>query len=464
MKDLLISLNSNTLRVSLCSPQGCAGFFQELPDSVVNDSQILNVEAFTQQLIDLSSSLLPIKHKPDSLSFIVDSQDIILAFLTVTKNEDSSLEEQLTAEAIVKSPVPLEDLYFSYTKIAPFVYQFVGIKKDYLDSLLEVSNLWGVPIKAVVPWALLLPKALEQTSSAIFVGFFNNKHTVVLSELHGVYFAASYEKEKTEEEMLDLVEKLSLYNRTTPIKDIYTVNAAFTIGESYKVHPLLEEESFFGEEGYELHDLVLKATKKMPELLSSHVNVLNLLPLPEAVSRTKILVPIVGALVLVAFGGFFLLRGDVSNSARLVPSGSLSSSPDVLSEVSQAQDSSVEEAQVKEDSEENLTTGGTKGEAPTIADLIIRVENATEVNGAASRTQKLLEEKGYKVESIGTAPNQLELTQVLITAKMMPLKDELKLALGEKIPVEIVDELDELPSNEEYSHNVLIRLGKNSSI
>ncbi|HDQ88715.1 MAG TPA: LytR family transcriptional regulator [candidate division WWE3 bacterium] len=455
MKDLLISLDSNILKVSYCSPEGCAGFSQELPSNLVQDSKILNIEEFTEKLIELSSSLLPIKNKPDALTFLIGPQDVILSFLTISKGENS-VEERLVEATVSKIETPLENLYFSYNKIAPFVYQFVGIKKEFLDSFLEISSLWGVPIKSVVPWVLLLPKTLEDTSPAIFIGTFEDKHIVVLSELNGVYFASSYEKEKTDKELSDLVKKLSLYNRSTPIKNIYTVNSAFTIGGQYQVHPILSEDSYFEEESFEMHDIVLKVIKGSPDLLSSHVNMLNLLPLPE-VRSNKALVPVsAGMAVLVALviGGYFIfVRGD--STPPVVPSEVLSGS-DVTLEVPESTPSASPE--VEKETPPN-------GKVYTLKDMIIRVENATEVNGAAGRTKEFLESQDLTVESIGTAPNQLELTQVLITPDLMDLKEELKEVLGKNIPMGVVDTLEKLDSSdEEYSHNVLIRLGKDSSI
>jgi hypothetical protein len=451
MKDLLISLDSNILKVSYCGPEGCAGFSQKITAEIVQDSQILDVEKFTEKLIELSSSLLPIKNKPDALSFLVDPQDVILSFLTVSKSENS-LEEQLVEAAVSKIETPLEDLYFNYTKIAPFVYQFIGIRRTYMDSLLEVANLWGVPVRSVIPWVMLLPKTLKDSAPAIFIGAFEGRHTVALSELNGIYFASTYEEEKTDKELTDLVKQLSLYNRSTPIKNVYTVNSAFSIGGQYQVHPILEEESYFGEEGFEVHDLVLKVMKQMPDLLNSQVNMLGLLPLPEVRNKSKALVPMsIAVLLALLTGGYFIFRGNSGSSVALVPTSS-----EVLSEASVVPAESIPE--------ETPVTEETNGKVYTKDDLVIRVENATEVNGAAGRTQELLEGLGFKVESIGTAPNQLEQTQVLVTEKMMDLKDVIKEALSEDIPVGVVDVLDELDPNGEYSHNVLIRLGKDSSI
>lgn len=459
MKDLLISLDSNILKVSYCGPEGCAGFSQEMPLEIVQDTQIVDAEKFTEKLIDLSSSLLPLKKKPDALSFLVGSQDVTLAFLTVNKG-GNTIEEQLVEAAVSKIDIPLEDLYFSYTKIAPFVYQFIGIKKAYMDSLLEVANLWGVPIKSVVPWVLLLPKTLKESTSAIFVGSFENKHTVALSELNGIYFSSSYDEKKTDKELAELVKQLSFYNRATPIRSIYTINSTFSIGDSYQVHPILEKDNYFEQEGFETHDLLLKVMKGMPDLLNSQVNLLNLLPLPAVKSKSGILASIsaVILLTLLVGGYFFFFKGDSESPATLVPT-----SDDVLSETSTA--SSQVEAPSTEAPAQTETAPN--GKVYTKKDLVIRVENASEVNGAAARTKTLLEGLGFKVESVGTAPNQLELTQVLITENLMDLKGELKQALGDNIPIEVVDVLDELDSSskeEGYTHNVLIRLGKNSSI
>ncbi len=461
MKDLLISLDSNILKVSYCGPDGCAGFSQEISQDIVSDSKILNPELFARKLIELSSSLLPLKKKPDALTFIVPPENVLLAFHSVSKGE-TPVQDQLCAEASSKINVPLESLYFTHFKIAPFVYQFIGVDKDYLESLVKVSNLWGVPIRSVVPWVLLLPKTLPDSSPSIFVGNFDDKYIVALSELNGIYFSASYDEEKTEAEISDLVRKLSVYNRSSPIQNVYTVNASFSIGGAYKVHPILEQERYLGQEGFEIHDLTLRVLKDYPDILNSYINLLNLLPLPKVRAKTNSLVSASVAVSVVALllAGFFWGMPKFSKTASLIPVAD-----NVLGGETKTPESSLTETPTREhkvDSENSQVLK--KASQYTKKDMIIRIENASEVNGAAARTKALLEGLGYKVESIGTSSTQLESSQVLITKPLMELRDELKRDLGDKVPVSVVDTLDELSPNEEYSHNVLIRLGKDAKI
>lgn len=454
MKDLLISLDSNILKVSYCGPDGCAGFSQEISQDIVSDSRILNPELFAQKLIELSSSLLPLKKKPDALTFIVPPEDVLLSFHSVSKG-DTPVQDQLCAEASSKVNVPLESLYFTHLKIAPFVYQFIGVNKDYLETLIKVSNFWGVPIRSVVPWVLLLPKTLPDSSPAIFVGNFDNKYIVALSELNGIYFSNSFEEEKTEAEISDLVRKLSVYNRSSPIQNIYTVNASFSIGGAYKVHPILEQERYLGQEGFEVHDLTLRVLKDYPDILNSYINLLNLLPLPKVRTKTNSLVSASAGVLVVALllAGFFWGMPKFSKKASLVPVAS-----NVLGGETKVLESSSTKSSTKEIKENPTNPDNSKNL------VVIRVENATEVNGAAARTKALLESLGYKVESIGTSSTQLEFTQILITEQLMGVKDELKKDLDGKVPVKVVDVLDELSPDEEYSHNVLIRLGKDAKI
>ena len=169
MSNLLVSLNENTLKVSCFNSLGFKTKSVEVSKDVANDAAILDTPAFAQAVLESAKELLPPKDKDTVLNFLVEPEDIILKFILVNK-KDGDVTEQILAEIKLKlDGVALDGLYFSYVKIAPFVYQFVGVRKEVLEKHLEVSNLTGIPVQSVMPWVSLLPKFANSGVSSIFV-------------------------------------------------------------------------------------------------------------------------------------------------------------------------------------------------------------------------------------------------------------------------------------------------------
>lgn len=449
MRDLLISINSNNLKISYCGPEGCGGISSEISKEIVKDTKILDKERFTEDLISLSNEILPKGKKPDGLNFLLSPEDAYVSFITVNKN-DGELEEQIMSSIKEKIDVSIDDLYFSYSKIAPFVYQFVGISKDYMEDLMEVATLWGIPINAVIPWVLLLPKTLQDADPAIFVANIEDKHVVSLSELNGIYFASSYDKQKTSAELEELVKTLSVYNRKSPIKRIFTLNSSISLDNDYETLPVFKGEEKYLSEGFEVHELYLHILQNNRDLLTSCINLLNLLPLPEPSTLSTVMVPAALSILLVSvlFGGYLLFFQKSETDIESV-AGVASGEIETIEQTTPVENPEPEESQSSEESQELVKS-----------DLEIRVENAAGINGAAGRTQALLEESGYTVVSIDTAENMRETTQILISQEKQAFRDVLLEDLGENYPEAVTDILED----PEASYDVLILLGRNTTI
>jgi hypothetical protein len=458
MKDLLLSLDSNTIKAVFCGEQSCGTLSEDVSQDLVKGSRIVDPEAFTEYLVDLTSPLLPKNKKPTGLYYLVSPDDVELLFLTVNKG-DTDPQEQLVASAEERLQKSLEDYYFSFNKIAPFTYQFVAIRREFFESLLEVANIWGVPIKGVIPWPLLLPKSLDTAEPAIFISNQGDRQFVILSDLNGVYFASSYEKKADKKSLKELVSKLSIYNREAPIEKIYSLDSAFTIGAStYDTLPLLQQEDIYSlGEGFELHSVFLRAASADPSILDSSLNALSLLPLPEVKKHPVPVVPLVATLFMVGiiFGSYRLISAGITRPDPVM----VGDPADVLGEVVDVPQPATEVPDV--------VVENPASEVPVKEDLVVRIENGSGVNGAAGRTQIYLEEEGYTVESIGTAPNQIEVTQILVDEAFQDLRDLLKEDLTDITADPVFDVLEELSSDsleEGFEHNVLIILGQDSEI
>ena len=446
MRELLVSINSNNLKISYCGPEGCGGISSEISPEIVKGSQILDKERLTKDLVSLSNEILPKGKKPDGLNFLIGPEDFHVFFVSVNKN-DGDLDEQVISSVKAKLEVPLDDLYFSYTKIAPFVYQFVGVSQKYLDDLLDISNLWGVPTNAIVPWVSLLPKTLKDTDPAIFVASVEDKYVVSLSELNGIYFAQSYDAPQNPKELEKLVNALSVYNRKKPIKRIFTLNFSLKLKNGYDVLPVLDGGKTLLTEGFEIHELYLHILQENREILSSKINLLNSLPLPEPTTKSNALVPITAAIFLVGLlvGGYFLFFNKPQDSKEII-AGVSSEVGDLVVESTASEETTVNSLQdAKELDKEQL---------------VIRIENAAGITGAAGRTQDLLEEVGYSVASIDTADNMREITQILIKGDFSDYNESLLKDLGDSFPEVLTDVLED----SDVDYNVLILIGKNAEI
>src|SRR5260221_8216779 len=121
MSNLLVSLNENILKLSFSGAQGFKTKTLEIPKEVVNDSTILDVKLFSNALKQSITEIAQQKNGA-ALNFLIEPENVILKFILVNKR-DGDLEEQILTEIKSKlKDINLEDLYFSYIKIAPFVY------------------------------------------------------------------------------------------------------------------------------------------------------------------------------------------------------------------------------------------------------------------------------------------------------------------------------------------------------
>jgi hypothetical protein len=426
MQDLIISLNGNVLKITTLKDGEFRFVVKDVPKAAVKDSRILDV-AVINDLLEESLKELNIGSKNKSrLNFVVEPDEVTFRFITMNKNGED-LEAKILAEVESKlEGEKLEDLYFSYIKIAPFVYQFVGIKKELLDMYIEISSNVGIELHSVLPWTLLLPKYVGTSNSSIFVCGIGKTPVVVLSELGGVFFVGTYDETQDPADLYKLVQELSVYKRSKPIDKVYTFNYPhLTEGEGFTVHKV-EIPNATGENthGFEVNLLANYMLDLAPDTITSQSNLLNLLPLPvvehKQMSLSKVAAPL-GALLLVGvvFGGYTLLS---KNNAQ--PSGQV-----------------LSEQQVQETSQSSPTP---TPEAPKAelkrSDLVVRVENGSGGTGIAAKTKDLLEGLGYKVISIDTANETRESTLYKFKTSKLAFKDMVQNDLKDKFPTTAIEE------------------------
>lgn len=446
MRDLIVSLNNNILKLTLIGDAGVQNLNFEVPNTCVQDTKILDKEQFAELVLGQISNLTGVSKKKLNLNIVCEPNDVVLRFISSTKN-DTVQEDQLIADIKTKlDDISLDDLYFSYRKLAPFIYQFVGVRKDTLETYIEVANLMGISLKSVLPWTLLLPKYVMSKDPAIFVSKIDGDQVVALSELKGVFYTGVYAKEKTMTELASFVKEISLYKRNNPIKSIYTMNYPELSVDGFTVTQLeLPVEDRTIVTGFETNILVNYMIDTHPEMLDTQSNLLNLLPVPAVKARAPMAVYAgVGAAVLLLVGGVFtyftVLKKPQTPDNAQIAENTQETNTDVLSE----SDNKPEEAP----------------EVLKKEDLLIMIENGAGVAGLAGRAQTYLEDKDYKIADVGNADEITDKTILSFKKGYLKYQDFLNEDTKEVLPSVEVNE--DLPEDSEY--NLLIILGTSSEL
>ena len=443
MNNLLISINNNILKATLTSKEGFMGSTLELAKDDCENSLVKNPESVSNYIEEILTQTFKHNKSGVSVSYLVEPKDVILKFVTVNK-KTNDIEEQIISEVKNKlKDVSIEKLYFSYQKIAPFVYQFIGIKKEILEKYLEVSNSLKLPLKSVVPWVLLLPKFTNKNEPCIFVVKNVNDQLIALSEMNGVYFSSIYEDDISPEKLQKLVSELSVYRRANPITKIYTLNTQFfSLDPDCQVFPLEIDTKGSPElEDYKLHLLFEYVMENNPDLYSRQLNLINLLPVPVSVKKHLSLMPVGVALIFALFlaGSFFLIKNrQIKNTGEVAGTEQIQTTPTVNEE-------RVAESTPSEDIKVELKK----------EDLKIKVENGAGIPGIAAKTRDFLNNLGYNVVEIGNADETgrqdtlLKIKQSKVSYTELLSKD---MSESYKVMLE-----EDLPETENY--DVLIVVG-----
>lgn len=409
MKDLIITLSKNQLKISAAGKDGFEGKVFNVPDTIARDSKVVDIQAYSDLIKSSISQFTLANIQKRDLIFLVEPSEALMRFIVLDKSTGDvdvriieSAKEKLTGLG-----VSIDELYFSYQKIAPFVYQFLAIRRADLEKYIDISSSLGMSLKAVVPWVLLLPKFLTSNDPCVFLIKSSNRNIIALAELNGIYYCEELGSEKSLDEIRSLVQQLSVYKRNDPISTVYTIaDTDIALDPSFEVNPLAGLSGDNDEaKGFETHLLGVYLLDMNPDYFATQINLLNLLPVPVVVKKTNSLV-YVGAAVFL-----FALLGGVGFWGLNSRSGAVDTSENVLSEQSSSQ---VVNDPVP------VVIENTKTETPTVSldksDLILRVENGAGIAGIAGKAQKFLEEKGYKVEGIGNADNS-DRTDTLVKFK-----------------------------------------------
>ena len=444
MQDVYLSLNNNILRLTYIGKEGLKTCSLQLAEDIVSDTKILDIQRYADEVTKGITQLTKISPAKLELTVITEPEDTILRFIMVNKRDGDKNEQLLNDMKTKITEASLEDLYFSYQKIAPFLYQFIGVKKQYMDNLLELTTAVGASLKSVVPWLVLMPKYVGTNDPAVFICRVDGSHAMALSELNGIFYSGVSNKEVTADQLESFVADLSLYKKKTPVKKVYTLNYQDFDVKGFEVSeiglPPINNE--FDDE-FKVNMLVNYMMDTEPDIAFSQMNLLNLMPLPAVVKSNKSLVYAGAASILVIVGvlSFFLFfnKGGKDDNSQVA--------------------SAVDQNVLSEQTSQNEPQ--TTQPAPlNKADLKIMVLNGSGINGLAARTKALLEEKGYKIVDIDTADETREATLMRFKKDKLAYKDLIQGDTKETFPEVVVE--DTLTDTESY--DVLIVAGSSAEL
>ncbi len=431
---LLVEINRNSLRLLTSDLKSLE---VSLDGSIVNDTKILDKDGFFQALKSAYKSL---NTKLTKVVFIVSEKEIYDRFFVV-RNDDTDIFDGLKAQAVEFVGGPLDQMYNTYQKMSPFIYQYVGIPKDIIDTYLELSEGLGLKLEAILPVSFIFAQFVGSLSPFFFVHKGVDESALVASEYGGVYFSGTYNSSADmNEKTASLIKELSTFNREKPVTDVYFVGDPLEISAPFVAHKLDipsqdSSETFPQFERLLMTHSILKA--RYEEIVDAYYNFRNVLHLelgaPNNTSIVKYVVPslaVVSVLVLGFFGFTYLSKNNTS--------------------------AKKEDAQVigasdaKKDDAGSKTSQDAPKEATKSAVLLdksalkIRVENGVGVAGMASKAKAQVESYGYKVSEVGDADKTgYQKTVLKLKASKKDFLDLLKKDLSEKYDLEVSQDLPE---------------------
>jgi len=458
MPNVVLSAVGNILKVSFIDDAGLKEASIELQPEIFQDDKIIDTKKFAEAAGGLLLSIDDKYKKRTVLNFLVSPEDVILKFVTVNKRDGEADTQILSELAKVLEGVKLEELYYSHSKIAPFVYQFIGIRKEILEKYVEIANFMQLPLNSAIPWILLLPRYVNVNEPSIFICEFDGHDVVAASELNGVFYvdvADRKSREKTTKELQKMIEEASVYKKTTPITKVFLLgNETLNLGSDFEVTKLIVPNgNLENAKGYELHLLYHYMLDLTRDTVESQTNLLNLLPVPVVYKKSPVGVYVASSLgVLLLVGG--IVGGLMFLKTRNVPQGNqvaqnTKPATAVLSETT---------ANVGQTApSQNPITEEKKPELKR-EDLKIRIENGANITGIAAKTRDLLQKLGYTVTGVGNADvvgrqnTLLKFKKDKTDYKEMVLKDMEKNYLD----IVVQDDLDV-----KSAHDLLIVIGTN---
>ncbi len=334
--------------------------------------------------------------------------------------------------------------------MSPFVYQFIGVKKEYVDNIISSCKINNIKLLGILPVPFLFAKYVQSYDPFFFV--FQNKEecALVASEYGGVYFSGTYKSSSDmSNKLASLLSELSTFNREKPVKRLFSLGDDLKIDSYFEVSKLpnpcnadLNEFQGFEKLLVALHLI----NSNSNEFLQSYFNIRNFVFDEFGKVKEKSLVKYIApALVVttVVFGALIYLNKvntKVTNTNE---------KPDVIG----AKESSPSEVVLPKEEVKEVTREATKVDKSKI---LVKIENGAGVSGTASKAKDFLASFGYSVVEIGNAP-KFDYSETTISTKKSKrnILALIKADLSKNYTVKDGNDL-----SEDLKYDVLVIIGK----
>jgi len=433
---IFVELNKNKLKVLNGALEKAE---VEVDQSIVDDSRINSPEELAPKLKELIKNL---KTKPKRMAIMLQEKDIFDRFFVVSGDE-VDVTSRLTEQASSYVEGDIKDYYTLFQKVSPFVYQFVGVKKDLLENKAKLASLCRLKLEGILPVSCMLASFVNSRDPFFLIFECREESTMLASEYGGVYFSGTYDlTEDINVRVEKLIQELSTFNREKPVKDIYYYGEEIRIPERFNGIKLQLPDGLVGDEmhGFEKLVIALSLVAKDSGVLNSYINVLSFLQATRSGERSlakyapKVLVPL---LLVLAFSFFYIsYKGTLFDRNQKLDVNGVNET----SESASPAESSSSATEIK---------GIDK------ATLKIRVENGAGVAGVAGKMKDFLTSLGYTVTEVGNAEKfDYAETQLIVKKTKNDFSETIKKDLEKQYTVKVSDALAETSA-----YDVLVIVG-----
>lgn len=441
----ILELNRNVLRIVSPSLSAKSLNFDE---TEVSDTKILAYDSFLLKTRDLIKSL---NEKVTGVVFLIEEKDIYDRFFVV-RNDDENQTTDLKAQASAFVGGSLDDLYCVYQKVSPFIYQFIGVKKELVDIYVKLGGSLGYNLSAVIPTSFVLARFVGTLDPFFLTLSTAKESSLVASEYGGVYFSGTYAKgAEANKKMVDLITELAVFNRENPINTIYYVGNEVKVAGNFTVNKL-EVPGVSSPEGYEGFEKLLIASSLVYKdgFLDSYFNLLNFTKDEILERKPKALVKYIPAsLVAVSLIlGIFLVYLGVKLPRNPVEAPQVMGTEEATTTPLPKSDEKAKEATVSEAPKTTPTD-------PKVTAVKIRVENGGGIQGSAGKAKDFLTGLGYNVTQIGNAVSFDYLVTEIHYKKSVSDISKLKEALSKNYSTKDFNDL-----KESEGYDVLVIVGQ----
>ncbi len=382
---VFVEIKKNTLRLLIPNQTQIK---VDLDETVAQDTKIISLDDFSSLL---KSTIKASKVKVSKIVFIVEEKDFYDRFFVV-RGDDKDVTGSLREQASLFVGSSLDDLYCVYQKVSPFVYQFIGVKKNHVDAFTSVASSLSLKLVGIFPISFVFVKLVSSFDPFLYIFRDGEESTLIASEYGGVYFSGTFTTtSEVNAKTSTLLNELSTFNRERPLTNVYFTGENIEVGPQFTTKRIDVEGIDNSEnKGFEKLIICSKLLKDdFSEIEGSYFNLKNFtehrVGSRKPFSIVKYTVP---ALVVASVVGVVFYLSTINKPAD----SSSKENPQVIGA-----------NQVIKESESKDVESSPSAVVVDKKTVKIRVENGAGVVGTAAKARDFLTGLSYSVIEVGNA-------------------------------------------------------------